>query len=143
MKKMSKCMLIGNVLCILILVGCEVGFRKHTIAEVSQVLYDEGLICSKELNDHLEYSNGTQDYILRPEILCLSGHQDGSKYSGRIALYPTRSELQRVTKAIAEDLRNWPSTYSEFIQGNVVIRIFPAVPEEDAKRFQHALDSLK
>jgi len=140
--KMTKSKLIGSVLCILILVGCDVGFRKYTIEEVSQALYDEGLICSKELNNPLEFSNGTQDYILRPEMLCLAGHQDG-EYSGDIALYPTRSELQRVTQAFAEDMRNWPSTYSEFIQGNAVIRILPAVPEEDAKRFQHALDSLK
>ncbi len=141
---MTKSKLIGSVLCIMILVGCDVGFKKHTIGEVSQALYDEGLICSKELRV-VEYPNGTQDYILRPEILCLSGYQD-SKYSGDIALYPTRSELQRVAQAIAENTRrDWPfsSTYAEFIQGNVVITISPAVPEEDAKRFQHALDSLK
>jgi hypothetical protein len=140
--KMAESKLIGSALCILILLGCDVGFRKYTIAEVSQVLYDEGLIRSKELNNHLEYPNGTQDYILRPETLCLSGHRDG-KYSGRIALYLTRSELQRVTQAFEKNMRDWPSTYSEFIEGNVVITILPAVPEEDAKRFQHALDSLK
>ena len=138
---MSKCRLVWSVLCILMVSGCDVGFRKYTIEEVSQVLYDEGLICSTELN-LIEYPTGIQAYILSEDVLCLSDHS-GSEYGGRIELYPTRRELKRVTRGFAETMNKGPLTYSEFIKGNVVITISPALSEEDAERFRRALESLE
>jgi hypothetical protein len=35
-----------------------------------------------------------------------------------------------------------PLTYSQFVEGNVVIIISPKLSEEDAEKFQRALDSL-
>lgn len=138
---MSNRRLIWGMICTLILTGCVTGFRKYTIEEVSHVLYREGLICSTEL-DLVQYPTGIQAYILHGDNLCLSDH-DNEKYGGRIELYPTRSELKRVTRNFAETMRKGPFTYSEFIKGNVVITILPALPEEQAERFRRALQSLE
>jgi hypothetical protein len=122
------------------LTGCGIGFKKYTIEGVSQVLYDEGLICSRELN-LIEYPSGIQAYLLR-SVLCLPGRL-GGEYGGRIEIYPTRSELKRVTRGFAEAMSKGYSTYSQFVKGNVVITVLPALSGEDAERFRHALESLE
>jgi hypothetical protein len=136
---MSKLKWLLAAFCILLLTGCGPSFRKYTIEEVSQVLHDEGLICSMEFG-RTEYPTGVQTHPLR-KVLCIHGQIDG-EYGGNISLYPTRSNLRRVARNFAEVNRKGNFTYSIFDKGNVLITITPALSETDAERFRRALDSL-
>jgi len=139
--KMSKLKWLLAAFCILLLAGCGTGFRKYTIEEVSQVLYDEGLICSMDFG-RLERLHGVQTYPFKRGVLCLDGNNDGD-YGGDISLYPTRSELRRVTHNLGDNISIGHFTYSKFAKGNVVITITPALSEADAERFHRALESLE
>ena len=77
------------------------------------------------------------EYNFGNDLLTVPGH------SGRIALYPTLSELRQVTRRFAQRMAGGPLTYSEFIKGNVVITVYPELSEENAERFRRALDTLK
>jgi hypothetical protein len=123
--------------CSLALLGCQPGWNKYTIEEVSQALYDADLIFSQDLQ-LVEYPGGIQEYPLRSDMLTLPG-----RYAGRIVLYPTRSERERVRRGVAESMAKGPFTYSEFVQGNVVITIRPELSPEDEERFRRALDCLE
>jgi hypothetical protein len=139
--KMSKLKWLLAAFCILLLAGCGPGLRKYTIEEVTQVLYDEGLICSMDFG-RIEYPTGVQTYPFKRGVLCLDDHNDND-YLGDISLYPTRSELRRVTHNLGDNISIGHFTYSKFAKGNVVITITPALSEAEAERFHRALDSLE
>jgi len=122
--------------CLSALCRCRSDWREYTIQEVTQALYDADLISSQDL-PFVEYPNGIHEYALRTDTLILPG-----RYAGNIALYPTRSERERVRRGFAESMAKGPFTYSEFIKGNVVITIRPELSPEDQARFRLALDSL-
>lgn len=123
--------------CSLAASGCQPGWKKYTIEEVSQVLYDADLIPSQDLQ-LVEYPGGIQGYILSSDMLTLPG-----EYVGRIALYPNKKERERVRQNFAKSMAKGPFGYSEFVQGNVVITIRPELAPEDQARFRLALESLE
>jgi len=123
-----------TLLCLLAIVYWQSHRNKYTIDEVSQALFQEGLLASTGMN-LIEYPDGIKEYPLKEGMLTLPGHR------GMITFYPKQHQLRSAVRYRASALR--PHTYSEFIKGNVSVRIQPEVSEHDAQRFRHALDSLR
>lgn len=131
--------IVGILLCLWLIIGCGVGWKTYTIEQISQVLYDEGLITSTNFSV-IEYPGGTKAYnFVGDYTLTLTKHY------GSVAIYSSQSEVNRATRDFAESMagRGREHVYSEFVKGNVVITIFPELSEIDADRFRQALDTLE
>lgn len=139
MRRLLSCL----VLTVLLLTASNCRPRKYTIDDVTQVLYEAGLLPTRHLTmtvdpeDSKRVMGGIETYNFTIE----GPHLTGAHYA-EILIFPSQRLRKQVQQKYAEISEAFGTKDDVFVKGNVMLRVDPALPEAEAEKYRQALESL-
>ncbi len=138
MRRLLSCL----VLTILLLIASNCGARKYTIEDVTQVLYEAGLLPTRHLTmtadlETIKRTGGIETYPFTIE-----GPHLSRAYYADIMIFPSQRSRERFQQREAEISEALGTKRDIFVKGNVMLIVLPALPEAEAEKYRRALESL-
>jgi hypothetical protein len=138
MRRLLSCL----VLTTLLLIASNCGSRKYTIDDVTQVLYEAGLLPTRHLTitvdpEVIRRTGGIETYRFTIE-----GPDLSSTHRAEITIFPSQRLRKQVQQEYAEISEALEMVGDVFAKGNVMLVVDPALPETEAEKYRRALESL-
>ena len=140
MRRLLSCL----VLTILLLIASNCGAQKYTIDDVTQVLYETGLLSTRHLTmtvdpeDSKRVMGGIETYNFTIE----GPHLSETHYI-EILIFPSQWSRKRFQQKQAEISEALEVKTDVFVKRNVMLIVLPALPEVEAEKYRQALESLE
>lgn len=127
-------------------------FRRYTIEDVTQVLYEAGLLPTRHLT--MVEDPGDSGIIVKivmvlwegPRIesyhFTIEGPHLSKAYSAEIKIFPSQWWRKHKQQRYAEIHEAFGAKVDVFAKGNVMLVVDPALPETEAEKYRRALESL-
>jgi hypothetical protein len=127
-------------------------FRRYTIEDVTQVLYEAGLLPTRHFSmveDHEDsdvIGRIVKALLEGPRIetyhFTIEGPHLSRAYSAEIKIFPSQWLRKRIQQRYAETDEALEMPRDVFVKGNVMLVVDPALPEAEAEKYRRAFESL-